>query len=99
MNVKTVNGAALTHRIIQKVFHRSYSFYTAGLRMYFVLIPMFSWMLSPWALLAVVPLNLWIVYDYDNISWVEKDIQAMYQEEEEKEKDQEINMKKSLLSK
>ena len=98
MNVKTVSGTPMSIRVIQKVFHRSYSYYTAGLRMYFVLIPMFAWMLSPWALLIVVPLNLYIVYDYDNLTWVEKDIEAMYHEEKDEEEDTE-SMKKTLLKK
>lgn len=83
MNVKTVCNKPLSTRVIQKVFHRSYSYYTAGLRMYFVLIPMFAWMLSAWALLVVVPINLYIVYDYDNLTWVEKDIEEMYNEEKD----------------
>lgn len=81
-------------RVIEKVFHRSYSFYTAGLRMYFVLIPMFAWMLSSWVLLFVVPVNLYLVGDYDNLRWVEKDINAMFNEEKDVE-----NMGISLLGK
>lgn len=97
MNVKTVCDTPLSIRVIQKVFHRSYSYYTAGLRMYFVLIPMFAWMLSPWALLFVVPINLYIVYDYDNLTWVEKEIEAMYNEEKDDEESEAMN--KTLLSK
>lgn len=62
--------------------------------MYFVLIPMFAWMLSPWVLLFVVPINLFLVSDYDNLKWVEKEITSMYQEEKEVE-----TMGASLLSK
>jgi hypothetical protein len=62
--------------------------------MYFVLIPMFAWMLSAWVLLFVVPLNLFLVYDYDNLRWVEKDIDAMYHGEKDVE-----NMGISLLNK
>jgi hypothetical protein len=94
MNVKHVSGTPMSLRVIEKVFHRSYSFYTAGLRMYFVLIPMFAWMLSAWVLLFVVPLNLFLVYDYDNLRWVEKDIAAMYHGEKDVE-----NMGISLLNK
>jgi uncharacterized membrane protein len=94
MNVKHVGSTPMSLRVIEKVFHRSYSFYTAGLRMYFVLIPMFGWMLSPWVLLFVVPFNLFVVYDYDNMRWVEKDIDAMYNGEKDVE-----NMGSSLLSK
>jgi uncharacterized membrane protein len=94
MNVKTVQGTPISLRLIEKIFHRSYSYYTAGLRMYFVLIPMFAWMLSPWVLLFVVPINLFLVSDYDNLKWVEKEITSMYQEEKEVE-----TMGASLLAK
>lgn len=98
MNVKNVSGTPMSIRVIQKVFHRSYSYYTAGLRMYFVLIPMFAWMLSEWALLIAVPINLFIVYDYDNLNWVEKDIEAMLNEDKD-DLEENIQMNKTLLSK
>jgi uncharacterized membrane protein len=84
-------------KVIKKVFHRAHSYYTAGLRMYLVLIPMFAWMLSPWVLLFVVPVNLFLVSDYDNLKWVEKEIHSMYHEETEK--DVEENMGISLIGK
>ena len=80
-------------RVIEKVFHRSHSFYAAGIRMYFVLIPMFAWMLSPWVFLFVVPVHLYLVADYDNLKWVEKDINVMFNGEKDVE-----NMGVSLLN-
>jgi hypothetical protein len=35
-------------------------------------------MISPWVLLVVTPIHLFIVYDYDNSSWMEKEIGEIY---------------------
>jgi hypothetical protein len=78
MNVKFVDDIPMHLPIIQKVFERSYAFYTAGLRMYFVLIPMFAWLVTSWLLLAVTLPHLYLVYSYDNMDFIDDEVTEMY---------------------
>jgi hypothetical protein len=79
MNVKFIDdNIPLTLPVIEKVFERSYSYYTAGVRLYLVLIPMFAWLVSSWLLLAITLPHMYLVYDYDNLSWLETEIRDMY---------------------
>jgi hypothetical protein len=94
MNVKFVDDVPMHLPVIQKVFEKSYAFYTAGLRMYFALIPMFAWLVSSWLLLAATLPHLYLVYSYDNMDFIKKEVTEMYsayqplllQEEQEEEK-------------
>lgn len=79
MNVKYLEGQIpLPLTIIEKVFEKSYSYYVAGLRMYFVLVPMFAWLVSSWLLLVITLPHLYIVYRYDNLDWLESEVEEMY---------------------
>lgn len=78
MNVKFVDDIPMHLPVIQKVFERSYGFYTAGLRMYFALIPMFAWLVSSWLLMAYTLPHLYLVYSYDNMDFIEKEVSEMY---------------------
>lgn len=64
--------------IIEKTFEKSYAYYVAGLRMYFVLVPMFAWLVSSWLLLAITLPHLYIVYRYDNLDWLEDEVGELY---------------------
>jgi hypothetical protein len=94
MNVKFVDDIPMHLPVIQKVFERSYAFYTAGLRMYFALIPMFAWLVSSWLLLGITLPHIYLVYSYDDMTFIKKEVTEMYsvyqplllQEEEEEEK-------------
>ena len=62
MNVKEVNGFLLSNQfsIIEKVYHKSHFFYSTAVRMYFLLIPAFSWVISCWLMLGTCPLYLYV---------------------------------------
>ena len=79
MNVKYIEGnIPMPLRIIEKVFEKSYDYFVAGLRMYFVLIPMFAWLISSWTLLGITIPHLFLVYSYDNLGWLESEVDEMY---------------------
>merc|ERR1712146_845651 len=66
MNVKEINGVPLSKNlgIIEKVYNKSHFFYSCGLRLYFLLIPAFCWVLSCWLLLAILPIYMYLVTQY-----------------------------------
>jgi len=78
MNVEEANGVNMNLMIIERVFHRSWFFHAAGLRLHFAIIPLFAWVISSWALLAISPLYIYLVENYDNLSFLEQDLEDMY---------------------
>jgi hypothetical protein len=52
--------------------------YHAGIRLYYSLIPLFAWAMSSWVLLAVCPLYVLLMRDYDNNHFVEAELETMY---------------------
>jgi hypothetical protein len=49
------------------------------MRLYFLLVPLLAWVVSCWALLLAGPLHLYIVYAYDDLTWLQKDIDDMFE--------------------
>lgn len=84
MNVKEINGVLMSKNfgIIEKVYHKSHFFYSTGVRLYFLLIPAFCWVLSCWLLLAISPVYLHLVTQYDDLGWLQKDIDELFDVEE-----------------
>ena len=41
-----------------------------GLRLYFLTIPLFAWVISVYALLAVCPIYLYAVHGYEDLTWL-----------------------------
>lgn len=78
MNVEEVNGIPMNWEIVTLVFDRTYQYHAAGMRLHFALIPMFFWMASSWALLAVCPFYLLLVMNYDDMNFLEPDLEDMY---------------------
>lgn len=78
MNVKEANDVAMNLNIIEKVFHKSYFYFAAGLRMYFIALPLFAWFLSSIAMIIVVPVVIYLVEDYENYDFLEGDLEEMY---------------------
>ena len=81
MNVKEINGVALDKNlgIIDKVYHKSHFFYSSGLRLYFLLIPAFCWVLSCWLMVAITPIYLYLVTQYDDLGWLQDDIDKLFE--------------------
>jgi hypothetical protein len=78
MNVEEVNSIPMNWEIVTLVFDKSYQLHAAGLRLHFALILMFFWIASSWALLAVTPLYILLVEKYDDMKFLESDLEDMY---------------------
>lgn len=79
MNVEEVNnGIPMNNIITEKVFHISHFYYAAGLRMYYVALPLFAWFISSWVLLCSVPVFVYIVEEYEDMSALESELEKMY---------------------
>ena len=78
MNVEEVNGIPMNWEIVTLVFDKTYQYYAAGMRLHFALILLFFWLASSWALLAVCPLYLLLVANYDDMKFLEGDLEDMY---------------------
>ena len=79
MNVEEVNnGIPMNNVVTEKVFHLAHFYYAAGLRMYFVALPLFTWFVSSWVLLFTVPMFLYIVEEYEDMSELEGELEKMY---------------------
>ena len=78
MNVEKVNDIPMNPEITTLVFHKTYQYYSAGMRLHFALIPIFFWMASSWALLVFCPFYIVLVENYDNMKFLEGDLEDMY---------------------
>lgn len=74
INVKEINGKPCTKPLIAAVFNKAHSYVAAGLRLYFLSIPLFAWVFSEWALLVVCPLYLVLVRNFENLEWMREEI-------------------------
>lgn len=76
MNVRHINGLPVSNhlRIIEIVYHKSHFFFSTGQRMHFLLVPAFAWLLSAWVLLAATPVYMFLMQQYEDVSWMEEDI-------------------------
>ena len=50
------------------------------MRLYFVVIPVFAWCVTSWLLLPVTPLYLFLVSQYDDLGWLQDDIDQMFKD-------------------
>lgn len=80
MNVKEINGHVVASQLslIESVYHKSHFFYATGVRMYFLFIPAFAWLVNCWVMLAVFPIYLFLVRQYDDLSWLQGDIDKLF---------------------
>ncbi|CAN0230495.1 unnamed protein product [Hapterophycus canaliculatus] len=65
----------MSHGILVNVFEHSHKFFSLGIRLYFGTIPVFAWIFSPWALLAVTPLYLYMVRGLENAGFVKVEME------------------------
>lgn len=85
MNCKLVNGYELGNQlsIVEAVYNKSHFFYSTGVRMFFLLIPAFAWLLNCWVMLAMCPVHIYVLHTYDDISWLQKDIDMLFKKNKE----------------
>ena len=62
INAREIDGVPTPTDIILKVFNHAHTFYSIGLRMYFLSIPAFAWVFNEWSLLGVTPIYLFIIH-------------------------------------
>jgi len=84
MNVKEVNGYLLSTQlsVIERVYDKSHFFYSSGVRLFFLMIPAFGWLVNCWVMLAICPLHMIVVKQYDDIQWLQKDIDLLFKKGE-----------------
>lgn len=82
MNVEVVHGVPMNMGIPTLVFDKTYQYYAAALRLHFALIPIFFWIASSWALLGVCPFFIILVENYDDMTFLEPDLEDMYRDTE-----------------
>lgn len=79
MNVEEdIHGVPLDPKVIDGVFNNSHLYYGAALRLYYAAIPLFCWVVSTWALVAVCPFYIWMMKDYDNNIYLEEELEEMF---------------------
>jgi len=87
MNVKEINGHMLSTQlsVIERVYDKSHFFYSSGVRLFFLMIPAFAWLVSCWVMLVACPLHMFLVNQYDDIQWLQGDIDLLFKKGGEQE--------------
>jgi len=74
INVKEIKGKPLPLSVISAVFNKAHSFYSTGIRMYYFCVPVFAWVLSVWALLAVAPVYMYMLRNFERLRWMQSEM-------------------------
>lgn len=84
MNVKEINGIPVSKhlKIIEIVYHKAHFFYSTGQRMFFLVIPSFSWLINCWVLLAMFPVYMFLIHQYEDVSWMQPTIDELFSEDQ-----------------
>ena len=52
-------------------------FSRTALRLYFLIIPLFAWIFSVWALVAVAPLYVYVIHHFEDITFLQDDLDGI----------------------
>lgn len=74
INVKEIKGKPLPLSVISAVFNKAHAFYSTGIRMYYFCVPLFAWVFSPWALLAVAPIYMFMLRNFERLRWMQNEM-------------------------
>ncbi|CAM9742923.1 unnamed protein product [Ascophyllum nodosum] len=77
INTQALGGVPMSHSLLEKVFNHTYKYYSLGIRLYFGTIPVFAWIFTSWALLAVTPLYLFMVHGLETADFVQADLEEI----------------------
>ncbi|CAM9312259.1 unnamed protein product [Scytosiphon promiscuus] len=75
INTKELDGVPMSHGLLVNVFEHSHKYFSLGIRLYFGTIPVFAWIFSPWALLVITPLYIYMVRGLENAGFVKEEMQ------------------------
>eukprot|EP00904_Undaria_pinnatifida_P009174 jgi/Undpi1/5387/HiC_scaffold_2.g00668.m1 len=74
INTKELSGVPMPHSLMINVFNHAHQYYSLGIRLYFGTIPVFAWIFTSWALLAVTPVYVYMVRGLENADFVKEDM-------------------------
>lgn len=83
MNVYLIDRRPVTKEIMLATFEESHAFYSIGLRIFYLTIPLFAWLISPWVLLATCPIVIIIAYYFEKLQWMQNAIDKFYNQSEQ----------------
>ncbi|CAM9717526.1 unnamed protein product [Ectocarpus fasciculatus] len=69
-----IEGVPMSHAMLVNVFEHSHKYFSLGIRLYFGTIPVFAWIFTPWALLAVTPVYVYMVRGLENAGFVKDEM-------------------------
>eukprot|EP00639_Heterosigma_akashiwo_P016741 CAMPEP_0206399392 /NCGR_PEP_ID=MMETSP0294-20121207/24804_1 /ASSEMBLY_ACC=CAM_ASM_000327 /TAXON_ID=39354 /ORGANISM="Heterosigma akashiwo, Strain CCMP2393" /LENGTH=187 /DNA_ID=CAMNT_0053855207 /DNA_START=269 /DNA_END=832 /DNA_ORIENTATION=+ len=71
INTKIIEGMELKKSLMVKVFERAHMYYSIGIRLYFLAVPLFAWLFSRWALLGATVIHLTIIYELERAQFLQ----------------------------
>ncbi|CAM9576254.1 unnamed protein product [Ectocarpus sp. 4 AP-2014] len=74
INTGEIEGVPMSHAMLVNVFEHSHKYFSLGIRLYFGTIPVFAWIFTPWALLAVTPVYVYMVRGLENTGFVKDEM-------------------------
>eukprot|EP00752_Nemacystus_decipiens_P004671 g4259.t1 len=77
INTRELEGVPMSQGILVNVFEHSHRYFSLGIRLYFGTIPVFAWIFTPWALLAVTPVYVYMVRGLENAGFVKAEMEEV----------------------
>eukprot|EP00903_Cladosiphon_okamuranus_P006823 g6648.t1 len=74
INTTAIGGVPMPLSLMVKVFNHAHKYYSLGIRLYFGTIPVFAWIFTSWALLAVTPGYVFMVRGLENAGFVQDEL-------------------------
>eukprot|EP00752_Nemacystus_decipiens_P017140 g15355.t1 len=74
INTTELGGVPMPMSLMVKVFNHAHKYYSLGIRLYFGTIPVFAWIFTSWALLAVTPVYVFMVRGLENAGFVQEEL-------------------------
>ncbi|CAM9312411.1 unnamed protein product [Scytosiphon promiscuus] len=74
INTTKIGGVPMPPSLMVKVFNHAHKYYSLGIRLYFGTIPVFAWLFTAWALLAVTPLYVYMVRGLEDAGFVQVEL-------------------------
>ncbi|CAM9697558.1 unnamed protein product [Pylaiella littoralis] len=74
INTTAIGGVPMPQSLMVKVFNHAHKYYSLGIRLYFGTIPVFAWIFTAWALLAVTPVYVFMVRGLENAGFVQAEM-------------------------
>lgn len=79
INCRQIHGIPTDTRMVKRFFDHSHRYYSAGIRMYFFIIPVLCWGFSIWALLAVTPFYLFIISGLESTKFIDAELKGYWE--------------------